>query len=82
MSTDTQVDRDRYLVRLVFLERASQHSASLGNRTLISDPKRRTVLRMRLAPIVKPRRRHVRMPRPFLQIGDVGYLLLNGSSHY
>ena len=39
---------------------------------LILHPERGTVLGSRLAPVVKPRRRDVRVAEPFLDLGDIG----------
>ena len=39
---------------------------------LILDAKGRALLRPRLAPVVKPRGRNVRMPEPLLHLADIG----------
>ena len=44
------------------------------HRSLVPHPERRTVLRSRLAPVVEPRRRDVRVAKPLLDLGDIGLM--------
>jgi hypothetical protein len=41
---------------------------------LVSYPKGRTVFRPRLATIIEPCRRNIRVSQPFLNLGDVGLM--------
>src|SRR6266851_908059 len=41
---------------------------------LVPNPKRRAVLRPCFAPVIKPRRRNVRMAEPLLDLGDVSLM--------
>jgi hypothetical protein len=43
-----------------------------GGGSLIFHPKGRTVFRLTLAPIIEPRCRYVSMPKPLLNLGDIG----------
>ena len=43
-----------------------------GGGSLIFHPKARTVFRLTLAPVIEPRRRYVSMPKPLLNLGDIG----------
>src|SRR5258708_38910017 len=46
--------------------------SSQGRGALIFHPKARTVLRLTLAPVIEPRCRYVSMPKPLLNLCDIG----------
>jgi hypothetical protein len=45
-----------------------------GGGFLVFHPKARTVFRLTLAPVIEPRGPYVSMPKPLLNLGDIGIM--------